>query len=144
MLLSRLLLLEKANSQRSGIALSAIIRIHIPDYYNDRRITNIGTATDSNDAVKAVSIQRSYLTYATTTGTNNAYSIILPINSGSYAPGMMVSFKANTANTGSVTLNVNGCGARNIFQNVNTPLASGDILADQIVTVIYDVPISRS
>ena len=36
------------------------------------------------------------------------------------------------------SLNVNGLGAKTIKKNVSSDLATGDILANQIVTVIYD------
>jgi hypothetical protein len=52
---------------------------------------------------------------------------------------MVVNFSAQTLNTGAATLNVNGLGAKTIkkFGTAND-LATGDILANQIVTVIYD------
>jgi len=55
-----------------------------------------------------------------------------------YAAGQTFNFKANTANTGAATLNVNGKGAKTIKKNVSNDLETGDILANQIVTVIYD------
>lgn len=56
----------------------------------------------------------------------------------SYVAGQTFKFKAGTANTGACTLNVNSLGAKSIYKDVSSELATGDILANQIVTVIYD------
>ena len=51
---------------------------------------------------------------------------------------MMVAFKANTANTGACTLNLNSLGAKAIKVDGNVDPATGDIQAGQVVLVIYD------
>ena len=51
---------------------------------------------------------------------------------------MTIRFKANTANTGAATLNVNSLGAKTIKKNVSQDLETGDISANQIITVVYD------
>lgn len=56
----------------------------------------------------------------------------------SYVEGQTFKFKAGTANTGACSLNVNGLGAKTIKKDVSSDLATGDILQNQIVTVIYD------
>jgi hypothetical protein len=50
----------------------------------------------------------------------------------------MITFKANTGNTGACTLNVNSLGAKSIKVDTDVDPATGDIKAGQIVTVIYD------
>lgn len=55
-----------------------------------------------------------------------------------YSTGMRFTFKAGTANTGAASLNVNGLGAKTIKKNYNSDLETGDILADQIIEVVYD------
>lgn len=55
-----------------------------------------------------------------------------------YVTGLPISFKANTANTGAATLNVNALGAITIKKNHDQDLATGDIEAGQIVDVVYD------
>lgn len=52
--------------------------------------------------------------------------------------GVPIVFKANTANTGAATLNLNGLGAKTIKKNYNEDLASNDIKAGQMVIVSYD------
>lgn len=49
--------------------------------------------------------------------------------------GMVVYFKADVANTGPATLNVNGLGAKNILKQHDLALVDGDIEAGAIVQV---------
>lgn len=76
--------------------------------------------------------------YAADAQASDTYVITLPTSPGSYVNGAVFRFKANTANTGAATLNVNGLGAKSIVKNLNVALATGDILAGQIVEVSYD------
>ena len=105
---------------------------------NDRRITGVGTAADSADAVNAATLLNGRLTFANSTASGNAYAVQLRVAPESYTTGMILSFKATWANTGAITLNVNGLGARPVFKNVNEVLESGDLVPNQIVSVIYD------
>jgi len=76
--------------------------------------------------------------YAADAGGTDAYAITLSPAPTAYTTGMVVRFKANTANTGTATLNVNSLGAKTIVKGLNTTLDTGDILASQFLTVIYD------
>lgn len=76
--------------------------------------------------------------YAADAGGTDAYTITLSTAPNAYAVGQTFRFKANTANTGAATLNVNSLGAKTIVKGVNTTLSNGDIAASQIVTVTYD------
>lgn len=76
--------------------------------------------------------------FAADAGAINAYAITLSPAISAYTIGMIINFKANTQNTGVTTLNVNGLGAITIKKSVSTDLGAGDILANQLVSVIYD------
>ena len=76
--------------------------------------------------------------YAADAEASDTYVITLDPVPTAYVEGMMINFKANTANTGACTLNVNGLGAIALKKNVSADLADNDIIADKIVTVIYD------
>jgi hypothetical protein len=89
-------------------------------------------ASEYNEVVKAAGI------YAADAGASDAYAITPTPAPSSYVAGMVFNFKANTANTGAATLNVNGLGAKTIKKNVSADLDTGDISAGQIVTVVYD------
>lgn len=76
--------------------------------------------------------------YAADAGASDAYAISLPTSPGSYVTGAVFHFKANTVNTGAATLNVNSLGAKTIKKNYDQDLNTGDIKANQLVSVIYD------
>lgn len=82
--------------------------------------------------------QKSAHTYAASAVGTDAYAVTLSPVPAAYVAGMEVSFKADVANTGSATLNVNGLGAKTLVKNVSDILATGDILIGQLVTVRYD------
>lgn len=82
-------------------------------------------------------VQQEKYTYGPDTGAANAYAVALsPVPT--LVAGSVVVFKSLNANTGASTLAVNGGSAKAIKKNVSSALASGDILAGQIVVVVYD------
>lgn len=76
--------------------------------------------------------------YAADAGASDAYAITVTPAITAYATGQRFIYKANTANTGTATLAVNGLAAVTIVKNLNTTLADSDIKAGQIVEVVYD------
>lgn len=76
--------------------------------------------------------------YAEDAGSTDSYAITVADVSNPYQTGMVYYFKANTANTGAATLNINSAGAKTIKKNSTADLATGDIIASQMVAVIYD------
>lgn len=76
--------------------------------------------------------------YAADAVGTDAYAITVTPAPTAYVTGQTFTFKAGTANTGACTLNVNSLGAKTIKKNYNSDLATGDILANQIVQVTYD------
>ncbi len=76
--------------------------------------------------------------YAADAGSTDDYVITLAPVPTSYVTGMVIRAKCNTANTGAATINVNSLGAKSIVKGAATALSTGDILAGQIVTLIYD------
>jgi hypothetical protein len=76
--------------------------------------------------------------YAPTSTGTDAYAITLAPAPTAYANGMKFRFKADVANMGACTLNVNGLGAIAIKKNVTLDPASGDIQANQQVEVTYN------
>jgi hypothetical protein len=72
------------------------------------------------------------------TGTANTYVITLANAPSAYAEYQMFRFKAKTSNTGASTLNVCGLGTVALVKDVNVALVTGDILAGQIITAIFN------
>lgn len=76
--------------------------------------------------------------YAVDASGTDSYAITITPAITAYTAGQRFTFKAGTANTGACTLNVSGLGAKTIKKDVSSDLATGDILANQIVEVEYD------
>lgn len=76
--------------------------------------------------------------YAADAGVNDTYAITLNAAPAAYAAGQLFQFKANTANTGACTLNINSLGAKSLKMNSNLDPVDGYIKAGAIVSVIYD------
>jgi len=74
----------------------------------------------------------------TSTGSANAYVLAASRTMTAYAQGDRFCFKANFANTGAATLNVDSLGAKDIKRLDGSALVAGDIAADAIVDVVYD------
>jgi hypothetical protein len=75
--------------------------------------------------------------YGTATGTN-AKSITLNPAPGSYYDGLCFAFKNATQNTGAVTINVNGMGAKPIKKPNGNDLVAGNLKAGIVYTVRYN------
>ena len=71
-------------------------------------------------------------------GSNDDYSVTISNFPSAYAAGQKVVFKANTANSGASTLNVNGLGSRTIKKEGSLDLADNNINSGEIVEVVYD------
>ena len=80
----------------------------------------------------------SNLKYAADTGAADAYLIAPNPPITAYTAGQIFYMKATNANTGASTVNVNSLGIKSIKRDGSTALTAGDILADEIVTLIYD------
>lgn len=83
-------------------------------------------------------VNGSYAHYAAATGSTNAYVLSLSSQITAYADGLAARFKANAANTGAATLNINSIGAKSIVRPGGAALEAADIANGQIVEVWYD------
>lgn len=72
----------------------------------------------------------------TSSGAGNTYVLTYPKAPETYYPGQYW-FVADKANTGPVTINVNGLGARSILNAAGAPLEAGQIVAGQAVCLAY-------
>ena len=89
----------------------------------------------------AKSVQKNAWTYAADAQASDTYVITLSVAPAAYAAGQSFIFKANTANTGAATLNINSLGAKTIKKVVAgavSDLENNDILAGMLVMVAYD------
>ena len=86
-------------------------------------------------------VQEGTYNYATTATGNDTYVITLSPAITSYKTGSCYLFKADVANVGAASLNINGNGAVTIKKTtsgVTTDLSDNDIRAGQIVLVCHD------
>ena len=101
-----------------------------------------GTATGATGAslvaTPALIRAKAYHDYAVDSVGSDAYAITITPAITAYAAGQVFTFKAGTANTGASTLAVSGLAAKSIKKNVSSDLVTGDILQNQIITVVYD------
>jgi hypothetical protein len=75
--------------------------------------------------------------YASATGVNNYILTTNPIVTN-YSAGTILSFIASASNTGAATINLNSLGIKAIYKNATDVLIANDILAGQVITIIYD------
>lgn len=78
------------------------------------------------------------LNYAADGGGTDSYAITLSPAPAAYVAGMHIAFKANTANTGACSINVNGLGAKALKRGVSTDPPDNFIKSGSIVLAIYD------
>ena len=113
-----------------GANVTTITNLNIADKRKLKNSTD-SLATQLSDYTKVNS-------YLVDSGSANAYVITPSPAITSYVAGQVFKFKAVNSNTGASTLNVSGKGAIALVKDVNVPLVTGDILAGQIITAVYD------
>lgn len=79
-----------------------------------------------------------YNDYVVDTGAVNAYAIAPSPAITAYVAGQQFTFKVTNTNTGASTLAVNGLAATPIKKQVSVALVGGELLAGQVVSVVYD------
>lgn len=101
------------------------------------KITNLAAGTVASDAARLDQVQGGAATFITVTGTDTLTGTVSPALSA-YATGNQFSFLVANTNTGAVTINVDGVGAKAITRTGTTALVAGDMVAGQAVEIIYD------
>jgi len=106
----------------------------------DQKAALAGTTTPSasNLFITQSDLQKSDEIYSADAEASDTYAITTSPAIAAYATGMAFRVKFNTANTGAATINVDAKGAKNITKAGATALATGDILAAQVGTIVYD------
>jgi hypothetical protein len=101
------------------------------------KITGLANGTLIGDAANLGQVQSTVAKLISITGTDTVLGTMSPTLTA-YAAGQLFYFIASGANTGAVTLNIDGLGAKAITRDGSTALAAGDINSGEIVVVIYD------
>lgn len=126
-----------ANPQLTDSDGRAVNKIWIPGDYSIRVDNSLGVQQlldlDSGIAIEATGVTPLSNTAGTNTITAEGTPTVL-----SYADGQIYTFQAINNNTGAVTLNIDGVGAKAITKNLVTPLVANDIQTNSEVVVIYN------
>ena len=101
------------------------------------KFTNLGNGSAATDSATLGQVQASTTKLVTVTGTDTITGTMTPALTA-YASGQMFYFVAAGANTGAVTLNIDGLGARNVTRHGSVALVAGDILSGEVCVVVYD------
>ena len=101
------------------------------------KITGLGAATVGTDAVRYSQIQGGADKLVTVTGTDTLTGSMTPALTA-YAAGNQFSFVVANTNTGAVTINIDGNGAKSITRTGSTALVAGDMVAGQVALIEYD------
>lgn len=101
------------------------------------KLTNLAAGTAATDSARLGQVQSGATTLIAITGTDTVVGTLTPTLTA-YATGQQFSFVAAATNTTSMTLNINGLGAKAITKTGATALIAGDITVGKMITVIYD------
>jgi hypothetical protein len=103
----------------------------------NNKVTGLAIGTLVNDAATLGQVQSTAAKLISISGTDTITGTMSPTLTA-YAAGQLFYFVAGGANTGAVTLNVDGLGSRAVTRDGSTALAAGDINSGEMVVVIYD------
>lgn len=104
----------------------------------NNKITGLANGTARTDAAPVGQVQDGGFAYLSgVAGTNTITASLSPAITA-YVAGQTFRFAAAGANTGAVTINVNGIGAKAVTKNGTSALITGDILANAVYSVTYD------
>lgn len=124
---------------------SGALQNGIQSLTNGNMLFNVGSGnvtalelTTSVDVLVRNDLVSDTYNFAADAEASDSYVITLNPAPSAYVTGMMITFTANTANTGAATLNANGFGAKTIKKLHDQDLITGDIEAGQVVVVVYD------
>jgi len=103
----------------------------------NNKITGLGAGTAATDAATLGQVQSTAAKLISVTGTDTISGTMSPALTA-YAAGQLFYFIANAANTGAMTINIDGLGAKNITRDGSTALVAGDVNSGEIVVICYD------
>jgi hypothetical protein len=99
--------------------------------------TSTGVTVGTYDNIPSLNDFTAFNNLTTVTGTNSLIGTSVPPFTA-YTTGMTLSFIPVATNTGAVTLDLDGLGAKNVYFDASTPLNAGAIAVGKIATLEYD------
>ncbi len=104
---------------------------------NERQVTGLAAPQAGTDGVSLDVARYQTPLFGTATGTNALDLLLTPAPQG-FAVGMAVTLVPSSANTGPVTLSINGTAPVAVFKNVDQPLDSADLRPGIPLVLAYD------
>jgi len=102
------------------------------------RHTNVDDAAARNEYARADQVQDGAFSTLSSVSGADTITATAPLSMTAYAAGQKFGFVAAGANTGAVTLNINGIGAKAVTKRGSTALVADDIASGAVVVVQYD------
>lgn len=102
------------------------------------KLTGLGAATTATDAATLAQVQSGVSQVLGSVSGVDTITATLSPTLAAYALGNTFRFVSAGANTGAVTININGLGAKAVTKNGSTALAAGDIPSGTVAEIVYD------
>lgn len=104
------------------------------------KLTGLGNGAVASDSVTLGQVQSAAFHWVGTVGgTGDAITLSPSPAIAAYAAGQVFRFISSADNTGAVTINISGIGAKNVRKGSgSTALVAGDIAANTVQQIIYD------
>jgi hypothetical protein len=99
--------------------------------------TSTSVLIGTYDNIPAIDDPTVFNNLITVTGTNALIGTSVPPYT-SYVAGMTLSFIPVATNTGAVTIDLDGLGAKNLYVGSSTPMVGGELVAGRIAQIEYD------
>jgi hypothetical protein len=102
------------------------------------KFTGLGVGSAAGDSANLSQVQSTVTKLLTSvSGTDTITAVGAPVVAA-YAAGQMFYFVATGDNTTSVTINIDGLGAKAVTRDGSVALVAGDIKSGEVVVVVYD------
>ena len=129
---------DLATALTNSIAVNgeSVVTADIP--FGNNKLTGVKDGTLAKDAANVSQIQNSNaILLASVAGTDTITASLSPALTA-YANGQIFTLIPANTNTGAVTININGLGAKSITKNGSTALVAGDLVAGVTYSLQYD------
>jgi hypothetical protein len=103
----------------------------------NNKFTGLSAGTAATDSTNLGQVQGNVASLISVAGIDTITGLMSPTLTA-YATGAMYWFVAAGTNTGAVTLNIDGLGAKSVTRDGSTALIAGDIVNGQVAVVVYD------
>ena len=104
----------------------------------NNKITGLAVGTAATDAANLSQVQSTAAKLVNSVSGVDTITGTMSPTLAAYAAGQMFYFVAAGDNTGAVTLNLDGLGAKAVTRDGSVALAAGDIKSGEVVVVVYD------